>query len=543
MALDIIRICALPSVNELDNAEDDARAMTQLLRKHDKAPPLRPVQGAALRALRDAEAPKGIAALIGVGHGKTLISLLAPTVISCTRPLVLVPSSLLQQVERDIVEWGQHFSFHPQLQVLPYSRLSATSGAGLLDDIKPDLLVLDEAHLLRHRSSARTKRVIRYCVQHPQTRVVVLSGTLIGKRLYELAHLMEMALRQDTPTPLHPRVLNRWDAVTAVDGEPTQQDLDSMNSLLEWAGTRDPRRAFQARLRATPGVIATTEGALGTSLLVRHVSMERPQAVEDAMADLQKAWVLPDGTELVEASQVALAARTLALGFYYRAVWPDDTPDLEWMQARSNWHRALRHTLTYGSRAGLDSPALVEQAAREGRLQASTRRAWDAWQRVSDRPGPTPTPVWIDDEPLRRMLLHTLDEHPRAVVVFQSRAVEAKLKELGWATYGAGTDTPSVFEDYPCISLDVHGKGKNMQSWDRMVVLEPPASGARWEQLIGRIHRPGQLADLCIVDVLGHTWGAREDAKYIQEMTGQRQKLCYCSIADFSCTPAKKGAY
>ena len=133
---------------------------------------------------------------------------------------------------------------------------------------------------------------------------------------------------------------------------------------------------------------------------------------------------------------------------------------------------------------------------------------------------------------LRRALLHALDEYPRALIVYQSRAVEQRLVELGWSVYGAGSDTPPTAEDFPAVSLAVHGKGKNMQAWDSMVVLEPPASGQVYEQLIGRIHRPGQEADLCTVDVVNpgkSLHDAREDADYIEATTGGRQKLSYCS--------------
>ena len=543
--LDVIRITSIPRVDELASAADDADRMTKALAGHDDTPSLRLVQGAALRCLSLQAPPKGLVGLIGVGHGKTLIALLAPSVVPCERPVVLVPPPLLPQAHRDMLVWGEHFPFHENLEVLPYSRLSATSGAHILDELKPDLVVLDEAHLLRHRTSARTRRVLRYARQNPSTRFVVLSGTLTGKRLYEMSHLMELALREDSPTPLHDMVLAQWDAVVGVDGEPTYEDKNSMQALLDWAGEDSPRRAFQQRLRSTPGIIATTEGAIGTSLLCRVIKTDMPPVVADAIKKLNDDWVLPDGTEIVEASAKALALRCLRMGFYYRAVWPDGEPDEEWLRARSAWHRVVTHYLRYAGRAGLDSPALIEKHAREGRMNAAVQLAWGAWSKVKDRPGPEPEAVWLDDRPLRAALAVALTEHPRAVIVYQSHAVEERLRTLGFDVYGAGTDTPKGTEDFPCVSLHVHGKGKNMQAWPNMVVLEPPASGAVWEQLMGRIHRPGQTADLCTVDVVNpgnSMWRAQEDAAYIQETTGQGQKLCYCSWAKSSCTSEEDGA-
>lgn len=546
MSLDIHRITRMPRVDELARARVDACAMTINLRRHRNAPPLRPVQGAALRALADTPGPRGIAGLVGVGHGKTLIALLAPSVVPCSRPVVFVPPPLLPQARRDTATWGEHFEIHPNIKVLPYSKLSATSGASILNELRPDLLVLDEAHLLRHRSSARTKRVLRYCVHNPHVRVVVLSGTLTGKRLYEMSHLLELCLREGTPTPLHDQVLARWDAVVGVGGEATYEDRTSMASLLEWAETDNPRLAFQRRLRATPGVIATVDGAIGTSLLLRNGTTSRPQAITDALVQLEDAWVLPDGSEVVEASQMALARRCLGMGFYHQQVWPQTYRDQlrvqeQWTQARTGWHRILTHQLRYASREGMDSQALIQQAAERGEGNSNVLAAWERWAAVKDLTAPVSVPVWIDDTPLREAMAHAM-KHPRAVVVYQSRAVEQRLVSMGYRVYGAGTDTPEDTEHHPCCSLAVHGKGKNMQAWDTMVVLEPPSSGAVWEQLIARIHRPGQEADLCTVDVINPgalLFKAQGDARYIEETTGQKQKLLFCSWAHFSCTPAE----
>jgi len=56
-----------------------------------------------------------------------------------------------------------------------------------------------------------------------------------------------------------------------------------------------------------------------------------------------------------------------------------------------------------------------------------------------------------------------------------------------------------------------------------------------WEQMLGRTHRAGQKSDTVFCDILQHTGpfrkalkNARADAKYIENTTGQRQKLNYC---------------
>jgi hypothetical protein len=98
--------------------------------------------------------------------------------------------------------------------------------------------------------------------------------------------------------------------------------------------------------------------------------------------------------------------------------------------------------------------------------------------------------------------------------------------------FGSGSDVPPGTLATPCLSIAVHGKGKNLQAWDQNLVLEPPSSGAKWEQLIGRTHRQGQSSKVVSLDVAVLSYHdtdklkkAREEADYIATMTGQDQRL------------------
>ena len=60
------------------------------------------------------------------------------------------------------------------------------------------------------------------------------------------------------------------------------------------------------------------------------------------------------------------------------------------------------------------------------------------------------------------------------------------------------------------------------------------AGGQETEQLLGRTHRPGQEDDLCTTDYYDHTDSLDQamsdviaDALYIEDSTGQRQKILY----------------
>jgi len=122
------------------------------------------------------------------------------------------------------------------------------------------------------------------------------------------------------------------------------------------------------------------------------------------------------------------------------------------------------------------------------------------------------------------------------IVWYQSRAVEEALRERDMMVYGAGQNPP--MQGHTCaMSIAAHGVGKNLQhGWSKQLILETPSSGKVWEQLLGRTHRPGQEADVVEAVVYQHTRAysgalckSVEDAEYIQDTTGSRQKLLFCT--------------
>jgi hypothetical protein len=122
------------------------------------------------------------------------------------------------------------------------------------------------------------------------------------------------------------------------------------------------------------------------------------------------------------------------------------------------------------------------------------------------------------------------------------RALLEKLREriapLGLRAYGAG-EQDIIFETKSCVaSIDAHGEGKNLQQHhSRMLYLTVPASPKSWEQSLGRCHRQGVVADEVEVQVVlacAETWmsfeRARRGAAYIEQTTGQKQRLNFVPI-------------
>jgi hypothetical protein len=232
---DLVRVLGLPyrdPVN-LDQAQGLVSSVTKRLARTRTTPctcqklgrpcitTLLPAQAWALD-----EAPRanGLIAPIGVGHGKTGLDLLISMVMGGKSTVLLVPPRLVTQIELDYQAWAQHFevpqlvtsnrSFvrpgYPIVHVVPYSRLSRAGASDLLTALSPDLIVADEAHKLRHAQTATTARVLRRFVAHPDTRLCAWSGTLTSSSIKDYAHLAALCLREGSPLPLDPSVVNEW---------------------------------------------------------------------------------------------------------------------------------------------------------------------------------------------------------------------------------------------------------------------------------------------------------------------------------------------
>jgi hypothetical protein len=97
-------------------------------------------------------------------------------------------------------------------------------------------------------------------------------------------------------------------------------------------------------------------------------------------------------------------------------------------------------------------------------------------------------------------------------------------------------------EDHPAdkpliASIAANAEGRNLQRFNRNLIVSAPPTGALWEQLIGRTHRPGQESDEVRADVFvgcseaaAGFWRAVTDAQAIQDLLGQDQKLVYADV-------------
>ena len=383
------RIFALTR-RELNGSVD----LTEEFRRKGGTARLWPIQSAALH---EARMQGGLFAPIGVGFGNTLISLLVMKAMGYSRAVYLVPAQLKTQLRNvDYPFWNKHFilpALDRELFILTYEDLSSAKRAHMLEALKPQLVIADECHKLRYKNSARTKRFLRY-MRSSGADAVLLSGTITTRSLMDYGHLIELALRNYSPLPNSERAWNdlkEWSE--AIDAPVRGQIPRSPGALLSFCNDDElskitdkvfesqkyVRAGFRRRLIETPGVVATEEGALGTSLVLSARDFELPGAVEQQLFETRRTWKIDD-EEIEEAPHMWSVMRQLSLGFYYVWDWPRGEKNFAWLQARAQWHQAVREFLRYRSRPGLDSPFLLTAAIERGEIGDELTSLWRAWK-------------------------------------------------------------------------------------------------------------------------------------------------------------------
>lgn len=563
---------------------------------------LRPIQA---RALKDAYERGGLFAPIGVGHGKFLISVLTCMLVSSARVrrgqhpgrwLLFVPANLLEQTHRELAKARRHWRVPQQwpagiadiqIRVESYEKLSSAKASKFLEEFEPTDIVCDEVHKLKRRSSARTRRFLRYFKDHPSTHLYAMSGSITRKSIRDYWHIIQLCLPGHAGGPALaplPRTFPETEAWSqALDDAPDNDLRRAPGALLEFC---DPdeiealkpgwkaaplevklgyygeteedqarllaivRRGFQRRLVETPGVVATSDGALGTSLVIsERVPPEPPEKVREAFAQLRATWQDPNGDEIDSPISMWRIACQLSSGGWLK--WIPAAPP-EWLFARQEWNRFVRHVLAHNKQR-LDSPLQVWQAVEAGKLSdrfGPGAELLEAWRNVRDDFEPNPVPQWIDtwlvEDALRWFDEQVDDDEGKSVPGIAWVSISAVGEAIERASGGripyfaGGPEASAAIIQHrgPCVaSISAHGTGKNLQWASRNLVIHPPSGGDVWEQLLGRTHRPGQEADEVRVDFYAHALelreafkSARRAARYVEDSSGQVQKLSYASV-------------
>ncbi len=452
-------------------------------------------------ALYEIACEGGLLGPIGVGHGKTMLDLLAALAMpDCKQALLLAPSNLMGQLAVNYDHYSQHFYMPrivimgasvfksldgphikpdaPVLHVLPYSRLQRPTATVFIDTLSPDAIFSDECHKLAADSATRG-RVMRYMdAQLKVGRIVRFcgwTGSMTYKSPEDYAHIVAWALRERSPLPLDKQVVKEW--ATAFDGD-WPAPMGALSQLCHPG--EHVYSGFKRRVLETAGVVSTTEAAIDAELkITERVAPPIPEtpspfegyhkgkSVQECLRMIRDESIRPDGDTLLDAFAQNRCAREMACGFFYYWYFPPihGVPQRKehidaWYAARKAWHIEVRDLLK-DRKEHLDSPFLCACAAarywgdtvvsdeyttgkpKDVVIDTSTSlpkwesNAWCAWRDIRKTVVHESRPQWVDDY-LARDAAQWAQEN-RGIVWYEHNAFGVKVGELsGLPVHGGG---------------------------------------------------------------------------------------------------------
>lgn len=547
------------------------------------------------QALREISICGGLLGPIGVGHGKTLIDLLSALAFRYFDPAIndivlAVPPGLASQLMGDYEYYGQHFKmpqivFHgidyentvrkmnplvllernaPTIHVVPYSRLSRPENTVWLEQtLKPQAIVADEAHKLRYccpdgkkRPSATGARVWRYMEEiAPQTKFVALSGSMTAKDIEDYWHLAKWSLRGGSPLPTRIEVVQEWGRAI----NPSLDPADPGPLMQLCAPGEHLYDGFKRRVAETVGVVTTAAPAVDVplTLVERHAPPIPPQ-VQQYLADVRGSALRPDGEELLTALEIAECAMQIALGFYYRWIYPrcefprDEELVREWKETRRAFFKEVRGKLR-NLDEHMDSPKLVISAAERFyglRPKKKGLPEWEskflpAWHKIRGLVYAETEAVCFNDYIVRDIA--TWAQESQGVIWYEHNAIGEWVSKLsGLPKYGGGKAAKEAMlgnarkgvqgEDGSrsiIASVEAHGTGTNglQHRFRDCLLLHITPDPNKVEQTLGRLHRPGQNHPVTAYfyrhteELRRHLESALEAAYYVEGTGFGQQKI------------------
>jgi hypothetical protein len=506
-----------------------------------------------------------------VGEGKTLICMLAPHILDAKRAVLIVPASLKDKTYGEFIEYSKDWiSPAVGVRIITYHELRADEK--LLDKIKPDLIILDEADAARDQARSAAQILGLYigtckiCSALGKTKackhlpmVITMTGTSSRFSITDFSHFLIWALKDNAPVPLNPVELKRWGA--AIDelkpgqwGMPTRLrpgvlvDLADQKRIAKkqkkWsryasvsAESSDimlARTAFQKRLCRTPGVIIVDGTACDQPLTINHVLAPDDPEIDEVFETFRGMGETPDGDVLTDAFAEYRFAAEAGTGAY--SVW-DPPPPEKWMKRRKACFRFIRARIEESR--GTARPLYTEgRALKRYRHEEVVKR----WMAIRKSFKPKSVARWVSGS-----VVYFAREWARdnvGLIFCKQVAVGRAIAEVAGLEYygakGKNADGRSIEKADPTrsavLSIDANLRGRNLQGWHRMLVIGSPQAATQLEQLIGREHRYGQLHGV-IVDILitsvdtERAFGmAEREATFVLHTQKQRQKILRAKV-------------
>jgi hypothetical protein len=502
-SLDLDRILALPRREPLDLTSVTAEAMVELeMQKYAidnpncKCREIDPRKGCIKRLLpaqawmlREISLNQGLLAHASVGIGKTLINILAALALSdVKRVLLLIPSSLVEQLQYDYLLIKEHFRvpalwMHlgdkrpiidqlpipgvPDVHVLPYSRLSLPSESNFIPELDPDAIIADECDSVRSMSASRGIRLAKWFSggetpeerrRRQSTKFLGWTGSLTDHSICEFNWLSLFALKERSPLPLDPQTVEEWGRCLDATNNPSPP-----GELLRFCNDgEDVRHAFRRRLSETSGFIIANQtrievaGGQGEEVKIEIREKEAPALppiIEEALK-MVRSGVRPDmliptvrpelegqiygNDELEDALAIARAAQEVSVGVLYFWTYPRGEPVpliKEWLKRKSAYFCAVRDQSQQGV-TYLDSAMLCEHAAMRFYEQMPKRPdrpewecyEWPAWYEIRDQVQPKTESCVLHDF-IAQDAIEWAAERP-GIIWYTMRALATKMQEL-----------------------------------------------------------------------------------------------------------------
>lgn len=495
---------------------------------------------AQARTIAEVVDSAGGLAQLGVGAGKTLTAVLVATAfkleLGIEKTGMLVPSKLVAPFRRAIERYRRHWLVpHRQEDlVIGYGRLSVDGNEDLLARMGLGALVCDEAHSLRKRTSARTRRFSRLFKEFPGTRLVCLSGNFVKQSPLDYWHLAKLALGDErTPLPKSWPEMQDWAHV--VTWERLQEGFKppAPGCLSELGTPLDtPAEAFARRVMATPGIVSTKSASCDASITCGFLEPNLPRVLAEAVESVLNKWEIPDGHVIVEGSGMHRAVSQLCLGFYSKLRFPEDIDRDEWYEARRAWSGFCRSAYSKWS-LKLDAELPVINAIKDGRLK-DPEGIYERWRTMRAAAQPWDEVIWLDRDWAPEVAQRWLGTEGGLLWTHWIPPGERIAEALGIQYYGGGTDPEKDGPFHSAIlSVNAHAEGRNLQFANRNLALTVTNDAMLLQQLVGRTHRSGQRSPNIEMRFYTPTELARAkidqarlSAKWLGTQANETQRLC-----------------
>lgn len=502
---------------------------------------------------------------LAVGGGKTgldiLLGMVRPGV---KRIMLLLKAHLVDQfLDVDYRQWRRHFRVpnldgryahesvpgRPTLFVYSHTDIQTPRNTGLLESLKPDLIIIDESQAFANPKSSRTIRLNRFFQKHPETEFVALSGSMNTKSINDYAHHALLALREQSPLPADPSTLRNWAKVIDPNVNDTlRAPAGSLRLFCE--GVESVEEGIGRRVRETKGVVVSAESSCSLPL---YMHTRRPPPMPEELREpfriLHVEKTRPDGEEPDTPFRLAQWGRQMACGFYYHWRFPKgESEDLisEWFERRAAWNKDVRTCMELNPEEGMDSPRLLENAAQryharyKGPLPVWASPTYLPWKEIEPKVQPVTAFRWLSNHLLDDATAWAVEQKAagRGGIVWCefSEFGQRLASRLGVSYYNGGDENAAALRAETgsrvvVCSIKGHGTGTNLQRFRHHLVTGVPADAGAWEQLLGRSHRHGQTEAVHYTvyqhtnELRGAMEKAMEKAAWIFKMDKCDQKL------------------